>query len=190
MPVFADIPLDRVVVIGTSCSGKTTFAADLARILKVPHTEMDGLHWRANWTPAPRDELKEATRAVIATDSWVVDGNYGAVGEMTWDRATAVIWLDYSFPVIARRALRRTVRRSLYREELWAGNRESWRMSFCSKNSVLLWIVKTYRPSRRRNRALFQQPQHQHLNFVTLRSPGQAARFLREVQSRLRIAPE
>ena len=40
----------RVVVIGTSCAGKTTFARALARILTFPHIELDALHWLPNWT--------------------------------------------------------------------------------------------------------------------------------------------
>jgi adenylate kinase family enzyme len=41
----------RVVVIGTSCVGKTTFARSLAHVLSCPHVELDALHWQPNWTP-------------------------------------------------------------------------------------------------------------------------------------------
>jgi adenylate kinase family enzyme len=36
----------RVVVIGTSCVGKTTFARSLARVLSFPHVELDALYWQ------------------------------------------------------------------------------------------------------------------------------------------------
>ena len=35
--------LSRVVVVGTICSGKTTFASRLAVLLEVPHVELDAL---------------------------------------------------------------------------------------------------------------------------------------------------
>jgi adenylate kinase family enzyme len=40
--------LTRVVVVGSSCSGKTTFARSLAEIVGSPHVELDALHWGPN----------------------------------------------------------------------------------------------------------------------------------------------
>ena len=36
--------MNRIVVLGTSGSGKTTLARELARVLHVPHIELDALH--------------------------------------------------------------------------------------------------------------------------------------------------
>jgi len=41
--------MNRISVIGTSGSGKTTFANKLAGILRIPHVELDALYWEANW---------------------------------------------------------------------------------------------------------------------------------------------
>ena len=46
----------RILIAGPSGSGKTTFAARLGRLLDIPHTEMDSLHWGPNWTPRPSFE--------------------------------------------------------------------------------------------------------------------------------------
>ena len=43
----------RILIAGPSGSGKTTFAARLGRLLAIPHTEMDSVHWGPNWTPRP-----------------------------------------------------------------------------------------------------------------------------------------
>jgi len=47
------VNLTRVVVVGTSCSGKTTLARRLARILATEHVELDSLYWGPEQTPRP-----------------------------------------------------------------------------------------------------------------------------------------
>ena len=119
--------LRRVAVVGTSCAGKTTFAAALAAQLQVPHIELDALHWRAGWVPAPSEDFRQAVATAVAAERWVSDGNYGVVRDLVWGRATAVVWLDYPFATVLWRALYRTARRALLREQLYSGNRETFK---------------------------------------------------------------
>jgi hypothetical protein len=49
-----------------------------------------------------------------------------------------------------RRVWARTLRRIRTGEELWAGNRETWRDAFFSRDSLFLWVVRTHRSRRRR----------------------------------------
>ena len=129
--------LDRVIVVGTSCSGKTTLAKTLAHTLNVPHIEMDAIHWLPDWQARPTEEVRQLTAAAVAARRWVADGNYSIVRDMLWGRATTLIWLNYSFPVVFGRALWRTTHRIITRQELFSGNRESFRQSFLSRNSIL-----------------------------------------------------
>ena len=59
----------RILIAGTSGSGKTTFAQRLGAILGIPHTEMDSLHWGENWTPRPSFEAD--VDELAAQDSWI-----------------------------------------------------------------------------------------------------------------------
>jgi gluconate kinase len=40
--------MDKVNVVGTSGSGKSTFSQQLARVLDCEYIEMDRLHWKPN----------------------------------------------------------------------------------------------------------------------------------------------
>jgi adenylate kinase family enzyme len=62
--------LRRVDVVGSSRSGKTPFAASLARLLQVPHIELDALHWRPGWIAAPPDEFRAAVAAATSAEGW------------------------------------------------------------------------------------------------------------------------
>jgi adenylate kinase family enzyme len=171
----------RVVVIGTSCVGKTTFAQVLAQMMNFPHVELDALHWQPNWTPRPPEEFRALTADALAQGCWITDGNYGSVRDLVWSRATTVIWLNYSFPIVLWRALTRTIRRVLTQEELFSGNRESLRMAFLSRESILWWVITTFHWRRNQYRRLFDTATIPQLAYVEFRSPSEARNFLRGI---------
>jgi len=133
----------RIVVVGTTGSGKTTLAGELARRLEVSHVELDALHWEPNWVEAPIGIFRERVIRAVSGGAWVADGNYSAVRDIVWSRADTIVWLDYSLPAILCRLTRRTFRRIFTREELWNGNRERIWVQFLSRDSIFLWALKT-----------------------------------------------
>ena len=168
----------RYVVVGTSGSGKTTFAREFARALSVPHVELDELHWSPNWTPRPTPEFLHSVEKATAGSSWVVDGNYGVVRDVLWPRATHIVWLNFGRSVVFPRVVWRTLKRTLLRQQLWHGNRESIRQAFLSRESSLLWSFSTFGKDQRKYAALRESPEHGHLSWEELRSPSEAREFL------------
>jgi adenylate kinase family enzyme len=147
----------RVAVIGTSGSGKTTVARRLAERLGVTHVELDALFWGPGWMPTPPD-----------SDGWVVDGNYGGkLGDLVLQRAELVIWLDPPFRTIAPRLVRRTVSRIRAGSELWSRNRETWRNAFFSRDSLLLYALRTH--YRRRSRWPARLARFDHVRLRSVR---------------------
>jgi adenylate kinase family enzyme len=156
----------KIAVVGTSGSGKTTVARRLAEHHEVPHVELDALHWGPNWTPCPADDFRARVQEALAGGRWVVDGSYhGKLGDSVLEQADLVVWLDLPFRTVARRTWSRTLRRIRSREELWSGNRETWRDAFFSRDSLFVWIVTTHRSRRRRYLERLQR-----YEFVRLRS--------------------
>ncbi|MBD3236587.1 MAG: hypothetical protein GF330_07775 [Candidatus Eisenbacteria bacterium] len=168
----------RVAVIGTSCCGKTRFAQRLATLLDDPHIELDALYWGPRWTPEPRERFRQRVASAIDAPHWVVDGNYRPVRDLVWHRATTVVWLDYGFPRIFARALRRTMRRVWHRERLFGGNRETFRQAFLSRDSILWWVVTSHRRRRREYAAARRGAEYAHLEWVVCTHPRDAERFL------------
>jgi adenylate kinase family enzyme len=175
--------IQRVVVIGTSCSGKTTFARQLSDLLDSPHIELDALHWKKNWEPRPRAEFVQIVEESVARDRWVTDGNHGTVRDLVWSRATAVVWLNYPFVLVFSRALSRTFRRAATREQLYSGNTESFTRAFLSRDSILLWVLTSFRRRRREYAALFGSDRFPSIAFLEFRRPRDAALFLSTVKA-------
>lgn len=170
--------LSRVAVVGTSGAGKTTLAKTLARRLSVPHIELDALHWMPGWRERDDAAFRVLAERATAAPRWVACGNYAVVRDLVWSRATTVVWLDYGFPRVLWRSVSRTLRRCLTREVLFSNNRESFVMSFLSRDSIILWTITSYPKVRRVIRADLDGGAYGPLDELTCRNPREAQRFL------------
>lgn len=171
----------KINVVGTSGSGKSTLSKRLAQRLNVPCIEIDRLYWRPDWQGTPDDELfARLAQRLAAAPGWVLDGNYNRTRPVKWRSVDAVVWLDYGFCRTLRQAVRRAVLRAWRRHELWpgTGNRESFRRTFFSRESILWWTMKTWRQNRRRYLADMQDPRYAHIRFVRLRNQRETEAFI------------
>lgn len=172
--------MKRISVVGSSGSGKTVVARRLAEALDVPHVELDALHWGPGWSAATDAELSERVRAATAGERWVVDGNYWSkIGPQVWATADTVVWVSPPRWRATLQAVTRTVRRAATHQELWGGNRESWRgLLFWRRDSILWWAWTTYPRTQERYARALDDPRWAHLNFHRLRTRREADRFL------------
>lgn len=173
----------RVVVVGSSCAGKTTFASALAESRACAFVDLDELFWGPDWTPKPEADFLQLVEHVAKGDAWVVAGNYGLARQVLWPQATTIVWLNFSLPVVLWRGLRRTVARVFTRQALFHGNRESFRRAFLSRDSILWWIVSTFDRRRREFEQLRASAQYPHLVWMEARNPREAAALLHALQA-------
>lgn len=175
-----NFPYTRLIVVGTTSSGKSTLSENLAVRLKLKYVELDALYWQPNWVGTPDDEFAAKVERATRGERWVMAGNYSRTRPITWARAEAVIWLDYSFPVVFWRLLTRTIRRGITQEELWNGNREKfwWHLKLWSDVSLFHWLFKTYWRRKREYPLLFAQLEHSHLHVFHFKKPGDTQTWL------------
>lgn len=139
----------RVLVAGTSGSGKTTVAARIGEALGLPHIEIDGLYHGPDWTP--RASFREDVVRLAATPCWVTEWQHGEVRALLADRADLLVWLDLTKSRVMWQVTRRTLRRRLRREELWHGNVEPpLRTIVTNREHVVRWAWATHHKSAAR----------------------------------------
>jgi len=178
-------PYPRIVIVGTTSSGKSTLAKELSNQFGLDYIELDALHWEPNWKEAPNEVFRERVDQATRAERWVVAGNYQIVRDLVWPRAKAIIWLDYSFSRVFWQLTVRTFRRGVLGEEFVHGNRERlwWHLKFWSDESLYNWLFKTYWRRKREYPLLFGEPDNAHLVIIRFSSPREADEWLTKFQN-------
>jgi adenylate kinase family enzyme len=88
--------MQRVLVMGSSGSGKSTFARRLSEIAGIPFVSLDALYWKPGWVPSDNTEFGQRVAEVVRQPQWVIDGNYtsSGAGELRREISDTVIWFD------------------------------------------------------------------------------------------------
>ena len=160
--------MKRVIVVGPGAAGKSTLAARLGEITRLPVIELDKLFWRPGQAPTPRDEWAAIQRRLAAQESWIMDGDLGPydVLDVRLHAADASGFLDFS-PV---RCAWRAIRRSPERADFWT------------------WLVLY----RRRSRPVLRQAIAAHAcdaDVYVLPTPRAVRRFIATIASAVPDSP-
>ena len=97
----------RVMVIGCPGSGKTTFAEKLHRITGLPLYYLDAVWHKPDKTHISREEFDRRIQEIFATDTWIIDGNYGRTVELRLRECDTVFLFDLPTEVCLQGARQR-----------------------------------------------------------------------------------
>lgn len=173
----------NIVVIGTTGSGKTTLARQIAVRTGRIHIDLDDHHWLPNWSARSPDEFRahisKALLAIPPGQVWVVSGNYSVVQNIVWPQAQTVIALDYAASRVLWQLVCRTVHRCWSRTPVCNGNIETFRGSFLSKESIIIWFFKSHWQRQRKLQALIDNPgPYAFLRIIRFKKPEMTRQWL------------
>ncbi|MCD8879246.1 AAA family ATPase [Staphylococcus kloosii] len=86
--------MQKIIVIGSSGSGKSTFSRKLSRVMNIPVYHLDALFWKPNWHMRNLPEKIDIQDAILKQEKWVIDGNYTDILDDRLKFADTVIFLD------------------------------------------------------------------------------------------------
>ena len=173
--------MNRIVIIGTSCSGKTTLAKIIASKLNIKHIELDQLYWKPNWVEHEANDFRSLVIEEIKDENWVADGNYSVIRDVLWSRSTIIIWLNYSFSKVLYRSISRSFRRSLTKEIIFSGNTDSFKRSFFSRDSIILWVIKTHKSKHEKYSRILYNGSMPKKNIIELKSQSETNQYINDL---------
>ncbi|MCW2921716.1 MAG: adenylate kinase [Thermoleophilia bacterium] len=174
----------RVLVSGISGAGKTTLARRVAAALDLPYTELDALHHGPGWIKRP--EFEADTAALAASDRWITEDQYQSfIGDLLWQRADTLLWLDLPRRVVMWRVVTRTFVRMVLRTPLYNGNRERVR-NLLSSGHPIRWAWTHH--ADRRARTQEQVAAHPDVVVVRFRSTADVAAWCGRLGARAEVS--
>lgn len=86
--------MKRIIVIGCPGSGKTTFSLELSRRLGLPLFHLDAIWHKADRTHITREEFDTRLGEILASEEWIIDGNYSRTVERRISACDTVFLFD------------------------------------------------------------------------------------------------
>jgi adenylate kinase family enzyme len=164
----------RVLVLGSSGSGKSTFATRLSQTAGLPIVSLDALFWQPGWRAS--DPVSFETRVMEAANepAWIMDGNYLSQGAGALRRAVAdtIFWFDLPRWVCISGVLLRIAKtHGQVRPEMAAGCPEKIDIAFFR-------YVWTYRQRQRPKQLEFFQGLRSDQTFIRFTRRSEADSYL------------
>ena len=101
----------KIVVVGVSASGKTTFTKKLAKKLDIEPILMDEIMWKPGWDYVGDEATIQKIQEIVRGDEWLLEGYITkAVRTEVFERADQVLYLDYPGWLSAWRYIKRCLK--------------------------------------------------------------------------------
>ena len=91
--------MNKVIVIGCTGAGKSTFSRKLAAKTGLPLYYLDMIWHRPDRTVAGRDEFDKRLAEIMAEDRWILDGNYARTLPLRLEQCDTVFFFDLPLEV-------------------------------------------------------------------------------------------
>ena len=88
----------KIVVLGSSGTGKTTLGRLLGNKLGITALHLDSVYWTKDWDHISKEEFDRYMRRFLAKNkSWVIDGNYSNNKHFQYrlEAADIIVFLDF-----------------------------------------------------------------------------------------------
>lgn len=162
--------MKKVIVIGPSGGGKSTFSKALHKITNIPLFHLDIIFWNSDKTTVEKTVFLDRLLKIIQKDKWIIDGDYASTMELRMRECDTVIFLDYP-PEICLSGIKE--RKGKVRSDMPWVERED--------DAELIELVKNYN-TQKRPKVMELLGKYSHKDIYIFSNRTQAEEFLTKLQ--------
>src|SRR5215213_2131353 len=170
------LKVQRVLVIGSGGSGKSTVAARLGELLNLEVNHLDKSYWSPGWVKPEPDEWLKTVTELTNKESWIIDGNYSGTLELRLRKCDTIVFLDLPRVLCLWRIVKRYfLYRGGSRPDMAEGCRENLNFEFVN------WVWNYHRRSRLKVIRLLREHAGEK-QIYWLRSGNEVNKFLSQLK--------
>lgn len=87
--------IQRIMIIGRSGSGKSTFGVKLSKIVNIPIFHLDKYFFESNWVERNYQEFLSSQIEIASNLNWIIDGNSTRSYEVRYKRADLCLYFNF-----------------------------------------------------------------------------------------------
>ena len=135
----------KIIILGNSGSGKSTFTSHLANKLHIDFLHLDPIVYKYSWDNPEFKEMEDKVSQLLAKPSWIIDGNFINNALKRFELCDTIFFLDINRFVCVRSVLKR--------HKQYKGKHRDSRSDFCDERitkNYLKWVFfDFYKTSRK-----------------------------------------
>lgn len=121
----------KILVIGYSGSGKSTFAKRLAAHYRIPKLHIDKIFFGPNWKDRDKKVVESEIREFMKQDDWIIDGTYRKLATERYQQCDQLFIFNFNrFKCLYGAIYRRIKYHNQNRDTIAVGCKERLNFSF------------------------------------------------------------
>lgn len=166
--------MSKIIVLGNSGSGKSTFTSKLASKLNIEYLHLDTIIYKHSWNKPEFDEMENQINEFLKKDNWIIDGNFLNYSTDRFLKCDTIYFLDINRFTCLFSVIRRYF--------LYKGKKRESRSDYCDEKlskDYLKWVFKDYYKTSRKHIYKFinENPQK---NIIIFKTRKQINKYIKE----------
>ncbi len=165
----------KILVIGYSSSGKSTFSKRIGNVYNIPVLHIDKIFFSPNWVERDKPQVEKEIRSFMTNESWIIDGLYRKLANERFEIADQVFIFDFNrFKCLYGAMVRRVKFHNQIRDSIADGCLERLNFSF------IWWIL--FGGRKKESKELLKNIKNTYHNkVIVFKTRKQASHYLKSI---------